>query len=85
MAIANDNSASEQFSELRQRAENAMQKRPSDNLELAELTNKEIHGLLHELKTHQIELEIQNDELRRTQLDLEAARDKYTDRICYRL
>jgi light-regulated signal transduction histidine kinase (bacteriophytochrome) len=40
MAIANDNSASGQFSELRQRAENALQKRPSDNLELAGLTNE---------------------------------------------
>ena len=60
MAIANDNSASEQFSELRQRAENAMQKRPSDNLELAELTNEEIHNLIHDIQVHQIELEIQN-------------------------
>jgi hypothetical protein len=60
MAIANDNSASEQFSELRQRAENAMQKRPSDNLELAELTKEEIHNPIHDIQVHQIELEIQN-------------------------
>ena len=30
--MAIDNSALEQFSELRQRAENALQKRPFDNL-----------------------------------------------------
>jgi hypothetical protein len=60
MAIANDNSASGQFSELRQRAENALQKRPSDNLELAGLTKEEIHSLIHDIQVHQIELEIQN-------------------------
>jgi hypothetical protein len=60
MAIANDNSASEQFSELRQRAENALQKRPTDNFELAELAHEEIHALIHDIQVHQIELEIQN-------------------------
>ncbi len=60
MAIVNDNLAPEQFSELRQRAEIAMQKRPSDNLELAELTNEEIHNLIHDIQVHQIELEMQN-------------------------
>jgi len=71
-------SASKQFSGLRKRAEKALQERPSDNLESTELSNEEMHSLIHELQVHQIELEMQNDELHRLQNEIEESRNKYS-------
>ncbi|WP_373508950.1 putative bifunctional diguanylate cyclase/phosphodiesterase [Thiocapsa sp.] len=40
-------------------------------------SNDELHRLMHDLKTHQIELTQQNRELRDAQIDLEVSRDHY--------
>ena len=46
---------------------------------LQDLSLDEISVLVHELQVHQIELEMQNDELRRSQISLEEANRKYSD------
>ena len=44
-----------------------------------QMTSEEMRQALHELRLHQIELEMQNEELRRAQTELEAVRAKYFD------
>jgi PAS domain S-box-containing protein len=44
---------------------------------LKRMSPQEISNLIHELRVHQRELKIQNDELRRIQLELENAKDRY--------
>ena len=65
---------------LRQRAEDVFREkaaRMSENLEA--LSPEETRQILHELRVHQIELEMQNEELRRAQAELDASRARYFD------
>ncbi len=45
----------------------------------AALPPEELKRILHELRVHQIELEMQNEELRRAQAELDAQRERYFD------
>ena len=64
------------FDHLRRRAEDALRGQPVD---LNGLQHEDIQFLLHELHVHQVELSLQNEELRRVQLELETSRDRYSD------
>ena len=65
---------------LRKRAEGLLKERSK----LIEPFSKDdSQALIHELQVHQIELEMQNDELRRTQLELSESRDSYVDLYDY--
>lgn len=77
---APQNKAASAADDLRTRGEAALRKkRDGVPPELATLTPEAAGALLHDLQVHQIELELQNDELRNAQLQIEAARERYAD------
>jgi two-component system cell cycle sensor histidine kinase/response regulator CckA len=67
---------SDKYADLRQRAEALLQQEPR---EVSDIPVEDMQRLVHELQVHQIELEVQNEELRRAQEALEASRARYFD------
>jgi two-component system, sensor histidine kinase PdtaS len=68
------------FTKLRRRAEALLADEASP---LEQLSRAEAIQLIHELRVHQIELEMQNEELRLSQARLEESRTKYADLYDY--
>ncbi|MGE5172832.1 MAG: PAS domain S-box protein [Betaproteobacteria bacterium] len=64
------------LSSLRKKAGAKLRKQDES---VQKLSAKNIRDLAHELGTHQIELEMQNEELRRAQEEIEASRSRYAD------
>jgi PAS domain S-box-containing protein len=64
------------FKKLRNRAEKSLRERSRD---LGKPPGEDARKLIHELRVHQIELEMQNEDLRNAQLELAESRDKYSD------
>ena len=61
---------------LRQRAESLALASPTD---VTAMTAAELQRLVYELQVHQIELELQNEQLREAQLELASSRDRFAD------
>jgi PAS domain S-box-containing protein len=62
--------------DLREKAERLLRGEPAA---VAQMPEADLTAVLHELRVHQVELEMQNEELRRVQADLEESRSQYTD------
>jgi PAS domain S-box-containing protein len=71
-----DKPESTKSSDLRKRAERELKKKTS---KLKKLEGNDTTKIIHELEVHQIELEMQNEELRRAQTELEESRSRYSD------
>jgi PAS domain S-box-containing protein len=81
--MTQDRDSKDKLSELRQRAEAALTEKAGSASDVSQLSSEDVQKLIHELQVHQIELEMQNDELRRAQLALEESRDRYLDLYDY--
>ena len=67
-------------SELRERAEQAARRKPPlSAMDLNNLSPELIRQTLHELQVHQIELQMQNEELQTAQIRLDKSRARYFD------
>jgi len=67
-------------STLRRSAERLCREQmPAQSKDSPSLTAEDLQRTLHELSVHQIELELQNEELRLTQVELDKARERYFD------
>jgi PAS domain S-box-containing protein len=69
----------DKFSGLRKRAEKALKGKVGEDWDPSKLSIDDARRLIEELHIHQIELEMQNEELRRAQLELAESRDTFLD------
>ena len=77
--MTQDNHSQDKLSEIRTQAEAVLLRKEFDVLDVSALSTEEIQDLVHELHVHQIELELQNVDLRQSQIKLEELKDRYLD------
>jgi len=76
----NETSLNSKFDELRRRAEEMLKSGGEGG---AQFSRMDILSLIHELEVHQIELQIQNEDLRSARGELELSRNRYADLYQY--
>ena len=81
--MADEKDSKGKFAGVTTRAGNALGRKASDIEETVGLSREEVQRHLHELRAHEIELEIQNEELRKAQTELEELKDRYLDLYDY--
>ncbi len=74
-----DEQQENEYSDLRARAEEAVRSLSVPDQGPSSVLPDQLGNIIHELKVHQAELEIQNEELRRAQLEVGESRDRYAD------
>ena len=77
--MTQDWDSKDKISELRRRAESSFSQKAVDAVDISTLSQGDVQKLVHELRVHQIELEMQNLELRQAQIALEELKDRYLD------
>ncbi|MGB6063473.1 MAG: sigma 54-interacting transcriptional regulator [Desulfomonilaceae bacterium] len=65
--------------ELRKRAEESLESGGVELDDISGLSSNDLGRLVHQLRVHQVELEMQNEELRRAQFEMETAQAKYSE------
>jgi PAS domain S-box-containing protein len=71
-------SGKNKFTQLRRRAKKFLAAQPNEE---SIISLEDMKGLIHEFNTYQVELELQNEDLRHTQKELEQSRNRFADLI----
>lgn len=79
MASKNKTDAKHSTLPFRQRAENLLLEKNAESIIANEQSIQVTQDLVHELQVHQIELEMENNELREVQFDLEESKARFED------
>ena len=67
----------EQTADLRQRPEDIIRQKTAQSPVSETISHEELRKILHELSVHQLELEMQNEELRQSKVALHASQNRY--------
>jgi PAS domain S-box-containing protein len=77
--IQKNEAAKEKFKELRKMAEQSLRDQVVQRINLSDMSVDDLHHVIEELRIHQIELSMQNQQLLEAQEKLEESRRKYSD------